>query len=48
MEVADLTTFAAVARCEGITRAAKELHTVQSNVTTRIRALEEVVGVRMF
>ncbi|MBB1601046.1 LysR family transcriptional regulator [Variovorax sp. UMC13] len=48
MEVADLTTFAAVARCEGITRAAKELHTVQSNVTNRIRALEEEVGVRLF
>ena len=48
MEVADLTTFAAVARCEGITRAAKELHTVQSNVTNRIKALEQEVGMRLF
>ncbi|WPB55463.1 LysR substrate-binding domain-containing protein [Xylophilus sp. GOD-11R] len=48
MEVADLTTFAAVARCAGITRAARELHTVQSNVTNRIKALEEEVGVRLF
>ncbi|QHI99132.1 LysR family transcriptional regulator [Xylophilus rhododendri] len=48
MEVADLTTFAAVARCEGITRAARELHTVQSNVTNRIKALEDEVGVRLF
>lgn len=48
LEIADLTTFAAVARCEGITRAARELHTVQSNVTSRIRALEEEVGVRLF
>ncbi|MDQ0590006.1 LysR family transcriptional regulator [Variovorax paradoxus] len=48
MEVADLATFAAVARCEGITRAAKELHTVQSNVTNRIKALEDEVGVQLF
>lgn len=48
MEVADLATFAAVARCEGITRAARELHTVQSNVTNRIKALEEEVGMRLF
>jgi DNA-binding transcriptional LysR family regulator len=48
MEVLDLATFAAVARCEGISRAAKELHTVQSNVTNRIKALEDEVGVRLF
>lgn len=48
MDVADLVTFAAVARCEGITRAAKELHTVQSNVTNRIKALEDEVGVQLF
>lgn len=33
MDVADLETFEAVARTGGITRAARELHTVQSNVT---------------
>lgn len=48
MEVADLTTFAAVARCAGITRAAKELHTVQSNVTNRIKALEDEIGLALF
>jgi len=48
MDVTDLATFAAVARCEGITRAAKELHTVQSNVTNRIKALEDEVGVQLF
>src|SRR5215468_12702457 len=48
MELLDLKTFAAVARCGGITRAAGELHTVQSNVTNRIRALETEVGVPLF
>jgi len=48
MELSDLQTFAAVARCGGITRAAGELNTVQSNVTNRIRALEAEVGVALF
>lgn len=48
MEISDLITFAAVARCGGITRAAKELHTVQSNVTSRIRSLEDEMGVALF
>ena len=48
MEFSDLATFSAVARCGGITRAASELNTVQSNVTTRIRALEAEVGVPLF
>src|SRR5262245_54090232 len=48
MELSDLQTFAAVARCGGITRAAGELNTVQSNVTNRIRALESEVGVLLF
>jgi DNA-binding transcriptional LysR family regulator len=48
MEIADLVTFSAVARCGGITRAAGELNTVQSNVTNRIRALENEIGVRLF
>ena len=43
-----LAPFGAVARCWGITRAAKELHSVQSNVTNRIKALEDVVGVPVF
>jgi DNA-binding transcriptional LysR family regulator len=48
MELCDLITFSAVARCGGITRAAGELNTVQSNVTNRIRALEAAIGVALF
>lgn len=48
MEISDLATFAAVARCAGITKAARQLNTVQSNVTTRIKSLEDEVGVPLF
>lgn len=48
MELSDITTFAAVARLGGITRAAKQLNTVQSNVTARVRALEDEIGVALF
>jgi LysR family transcriptional regulator, cell division regulator len=48
MELSDLLTFTTVARCGGITRAAGELNTVQSNVTNRIKALEAEVGVPLF
>lgn len=48
MELSDLATFAAVARTGGITRAAGQLNTVQSNVTSRIRALEAEIGVPLF
>jgi DNA-binding transcriptional LysR family regulator len=48
MELSDLATFAAVARLGGITRAAKQLNTVQSNVTNRIRALEAEIGAPLF
>src|SRR5262249_29394693 len=48
MELSDLHTFRTVARYGGITRAAAELNTVQSNVTTRIRALESEIGVPLF
>lgn len=48
MELLDLRTFAAVARCGGVTRAAGELNTVQSNVTNRIRALEAEIGNSLF
>ena len=34
MELSDLVTFSAVARLGGITRAADELNTVQSNITS--------------
>ena len=41
MESSDLRVFEAVARLGSITGASEELHTVQSNVTARIRLLEE-------
>lgn len=48
MDSADLKTFEAVARMGGMSRAAVELHTVQSNVTARIRLLEQELGTRLF
>jgi DNA-binding transcriptional LysR family regulator len=48
MELTDLLTFSAVARNGGITRAADELNTVQSNVTQRVKALEAELGVALF
>lgn len=48
MNVADLNVFAAVARHGSITKAARRLNTVQSNVTTRLRLLEEELGVSLF
>jgi DNA-binding transcriptional LysR family regulator len=48
MDVADLKVFEAVARLGSMGRAAEALHTVQSNVTTRIRHLEEELGTALF
>ncbi|MDE1932609.1 LysR family transcriptional regulator [Bradyrhizobium sp.] len=48
MDLIDLVTFSAVARCGGITRAAEELNTVQSNVTQRVKALEAEIGTALF
>ncbi|QQO22268.1 LysR family transcriptional regulator [Bradyrhizobium diazoefficiens] len=48
MELSDLQTFAAVARTGGITRAAEELNTVQSNVTQRVKTLEAEIGTPLF
>lgn len=48
MDLSDLRTFLAVARSKGITAASRELNTVQSNVTTRIKNLEEKIGVTLF
>ncbi len=48
MDSVDLAVFEAVARAGGITKAAAELHTVQSNVTARIQALEREVGAPLF
>ena len=48
MDAADLRIFEAVSRLGGMGRAAEELHTVQSNVTARIRQLEEELGRELF
>lgn len=48
MEYADLRILEAVARHGSMNRAAVELHMVQSNVTARIRALEEQLGTELF
>ena len=48
METTDLQYFLAVARAKGMTRASEELRTVQSNISSRIRALENEVGVPLF
>jgi DNA-binding transcriptional LysR family regulator len=48
VELTDLITFSAVARTGGVTRAAEELNTVQSNVTQRVKALEAEIGAALF
>jgi len=48
MDAEDLRVFEAVARSGGITRASDILHTVQSNVTSRIKRLESELGVQLF
>src|ERR671933_479015 len=48
MDAGDLRVFEAVARLGGMNRAAAELNTVQSNVTARIRQLEETLGTPLF
>jgi DNA-binding transcriptional LysR family regulator len=48
MESSDLRVFEAVARLRSITAASDELHTVQSNVTVRIQAIEDELGVVLF
>lgn len=48
MDAADLKFFESVARLGGMNRAAAELNTVQSNVTARIRLLENELGAPLF
>lgn len=48
MDASDLAVFAAVARAGCITKAAQVLNTVQSNVTQRVRVLEDELGVSLF
>jgi DNA-binding transcriptional LysR family regulator len=47
MDAADLRFFETVVRQGSMSRASKELHTVQSNVTTRVQALEQELGVQL-
>src|SRR4029078_6398886 len=48
MDFAALQFFKAVVDEGGITAAAKKLHRVQSNVTTRIKQLEQSLGAELF
>lgn len=48
MDAADLRVFQSVALTGSMNKAALELNTVQSNVTARIRSLEDEVGFALF
>jgi len=48
LELSDLKVFCAVVELGGINRAAESLHRVPSNVTTRIKKLEEDLGQTLF
>lgn len=48
MDLAALAIFRAVVHENGVTRAAAKLNRVQSNVTTRIKQLEEELGAPLF
>ena len=48
MDVVELEIFKTVAEQGGVNRAAAALHRVPSNVTTRVKQLEEKLGARLF
>src|SRR5438270_13511395 len=48
MDLAALHIFKTVAEQGGITKAATRLHRVQSNVTTRVKQLEDRLGTKLF
>ena len=48
MEFSQLRIFQAVAEEGSITRAAERLHRVPSNLSTRLKQLEEQLGVELF
>ncbi len=48
MEISSLKVFVAVAETGGVSSAAQQLNYVQSNVTARIKKLEEELGVSLF
>ena len=48
IDLESLAIFRTVVEEGGVVRAAEKLHRVPSNVTTRVRQLEEFLGVRLF
>jgi len=48
MEIKDLRYFVAAYEAQGFARACVALNTVQSNVSLRIKELEDVLGVSLF
>ncbi len=48
MDLVELKIFKAVAEQGGVTKAAASLHRVQSNVTTRVKQLEQRLGAKLF
>src|ERR1700719_679788 len=48
IELQALEIFKAVVDCGGVTRAAAQLHRVPSNITTRLKQLEEGLGTKLF
>lgn len=48
LDLKDLRCFVSVYERRGFARAAVELNTVQSNISTRIRKLEEEIGALLF
>src|SRR2546428_10647402 len=48
IDLTALEIFKTVAEQGGITKAATRLHRVQSNVTTRVKQLEERLGTKLF
>src|SRR5581483_1613194 len=48
LDLAALHIFKTVVEEGGITRAAAKLHRVQSNVTTRVKQLEQRLGAKLF
>src|SRR3990170_8984777 len=48
IDLGALEIFKAVAEHGGITKAAAKLHRVQSNVTTRVKQLEDRLGTKLF
>jgi DNA-binding transcriptional LysR family regulator len=48
MDIKDLRYFVAVYEAKGFAQASTSLHTVQSNVSARVRRLEESLGAALF